>query len=35
MEGYGHAESTIEKKTKFEHEEYSAEALSLPLVSVL
>ena len=35
MEGYGHAESTIENKLKFEHEDYSAEALSLTPVSVL
>jgi hypothetical protein len=35
MEGYGHAESTTENKIKFDHEEYSAEALSLPPVSVL
>jgi hypothetical protein len=35
VEGYGYAESTIENKIKFEHEEYSAEALSLPPVSML
>jgi hypothetical protein len=35
MAGYGHAESTIQNKIKYKHEEYFAEVLSLLSVSVL